>query len=189
MDIGVQIPVSAIFTMEEDEDFEEFEESKLKKIFVPVGSIFLLLLFLGYFFAIPIQDQITSLFSTEEVENNQVDFSFNNTLIFSNNSLDELEEIYLSNQAVEFKACLKGLKVEETYIINDLYIPKTFSQKFNQVVAEPCSSESLVSLHSHPFRRCTPSQTDINNFKGFKEKSPDALMIIMCETNRFSIHK
>ena len=103
--------------------------------------------------------------------------------------MEELKEIYLSNQAVEFKACLKGNKVDEIYIIDELYIPETFSQQFNRVVAEPCSSDSLVSLHSHPYKRCVPSQQDIRNFNLFKERSPEALMIVMCEPNKFSIHK
>lgn len=171
------------------EEEEEFEESKLRKVFVFLIAIFLLILFLGYFFALPLEAQIISLFLSDKAVDNQVDFSFENRLIFFNNSLEELQEIYLSNQAVEFKACLKGEKVGETYNINELYVPETFSQKFNQVVAEPCSSDSLVSLHSHPYRRCVPSQQDMNNFNRFKERSPDALMIVMCGPDRFSINK
>lgn len=168
---------------------EEPEESKLKKVFVIAISIILLLLFLFYLFITPLGDKIISLISSEKAQENQIDFSFNNKLIFLNNSLEQLKKIYLSNQRVEFKACLKGNKLDNTYFVNSLYIPKTFSQKFNQVVSEPCSSDSLVSLHSHPYKSCSPSQQDFNSFNEFKKQNKEALMIIMCEPNRFSIHE
>ena len=105
------------------------------------------------------------------------------------NSLEKLKEIYFSDEKVEFKACLKGNKENDVYLIDDLYIPKIYSQKFNQVVAEPCSSDSLVSLHSHPFRHCLPSQQDFRSFKQFKERNKDGLMVVMCEKNRFSVYE
>ena len=163
----------------------EEKESKLAKVMVFLIAIFMLIIFLVYVFTNFVD--LHSIIVSEEVKSNQLDFSFDNKLIFLDNSLDKLKEVYFSNQKTEFKACLTGNKVNNIYYIDDLYIPKTYSQSFNQVVAEHC--DSLVSLHSHPYKRCIPSQQDFRNFQQAKQINPEALMIIMCTPDRFSVYE
>src|SRR3989344_6097500 len=151
------------------DELEEIKERKLKKVFIISIGAFILIIFLIYIFINAIgSDILAGLISSSETRENELDFSFNGKLIFMDNSLEKLKEIYF---------------------IDDLYIPKIYSQKFNQVVAEPCSSDSLVSLHSHPFRHCLPSQQDFISFREFKERNEDGLMIVMCEKNRFGVYE
>jgi len=172
------------------DELEEIKERKLKKVFIISIGAFILIIFLIYIFINAIgSDILAGLISSSETRENELDFSFNGKLIFMDNSLEKLKEIYFSDEKVEFKACLKGNKENDVYLIDDLYIPKIYSQKFNQVVAEPCSSDSLVSLHSHPFRHCLPSQQDFISFREFKERNEDGLMIVMCEKNRFGVYE
>ena len=172
------------------DDLEEVKERKLKKFFIISIGAFILIIFLIYILVNSIgSDILAGLISSSEIREDELDFSFNGKLIFMNNSLERLKDIYFSDEGVEFKACLVGYKENDIYFMEDLYIPKIYSQRFNQVIAEPCPSDSLVSLHSHPFRHCLPSQQDFRSFKQFKERNEDALMIVMCEKNRFSVHE
>lgn len=124
-----------------------------------------------------------------KAEENEIDFSFGNKLVFEGNTLKGLKEIYYENPNVEFKACLRGNKINSVYYITKIVVPITYEQTYRSVTSEPCSPDSIVDLHSHPFRRCLPSDQDFNNFKLFKERNPDALMIVMCEDNRFGIYE
>jgi hypothetical protein len=175
--------------MNEDFEFEE-KESKLKRIYIFLVSIFILVIFLVYIFSTSVgTDILAGWVSSSVVKENEVDFSFDGKLVFVGNSLKDLRGIYLENQKVEFKACLKGNKKGRVYSITEIYIPVTYFQKFNQVIAEPCSEDSLVSLHSHPFRRCIPSEQDFRSFNEFKKRQQEGLMIVMCEDSRFGIYE
>src|SRR3989344_2748853 len=91
----------------------------------------------------------------------------------------------LSGLALSYKA----EKINFSYYITEVLIPITYEQTYRSVTSEPCPPNSIIDLHSHPFRRCLPSDQDFNNFKLFKEKNPDALMVVMCEDNRFGIYE
>ena len=74
------------------------------------------------------------------------------------------------------------------YIINEIYIPKTYTQTSNEVVSEFCSKDTIVDMHSHPLKHCLPSEQDFNSFKSFKEISNNAIMSVMCERGRFNFY-
>src|SRR3989344_3446649 len=163
------------------EDLEEKPESRFKKVFIILLALFLIIIFLIYVIAPAGNNFLAGLIESSKVKENQIDFSLNGKIIFENNSLKELQELWIINPEKEFKVCLQGEIRENHYYINNLYIPTIFSQSSNQVRAEPCSEESLIDLHSHPFRHCIPSEQDIETFKQFRERQPAALMVIMCE--------
>ena len=175
--------------MDEIINEEPQEESKFKKVLIIIIALFLLLIFLTYIITNAVGIHILSgLIESSKVTNNTIDFSFNNQVIFINNSLEKLQGLWISNPELEFKVCLQGIIEDNKYVIYDVYQPETFSQKVNEVVSEPCKKESLIDLHSHPFKHCLPSQQDLISFNKFKETQPKALMAIMCEPNRFTVY-
>lgn len=165
------------------------EEPAWKKILVLLIGLFLLLLILSYFLvSYPIFPILESIFESQESKGGEIkleDFS----IIFQENTFEYLQEIYLENQSVEFVACLKGEKIEGDYKINEIYQPYMNTQSFSHVSFKPCSKDTLILLHSHPFRRCIASQQDIKTLKELRGVNRDVIMVIMCEPNRFSVYE
>ncbi len=174
------------------EELKEFEEkpSLFKKILIITLSIFLLILLLFYFLTSPqTKSIIYGFIESSKLIGNKIEIDKNTKLIFNDESLTTLNNLYNQNLEKEFKVCLKGIKINNTYYIQQTIQPKTFLQEFDKVIAEPCSEDTLVSLHTHPLKHCLPSQIDIKNFQEFKRKQPNALLAIMCEKNRFNIYR
>jgi len=173
--------------LEDLKDFEpDLKESKLTKTLIFIIAIFMLIIFLVYMFNDALN--LHSIIKSNTVNGNEIDFTVNKKLIFQNSTLEVLKTTYLENQKTEFKVCLIADKITDNYYINDVYFPKIYSQSFNQVVSEPCPSFAIIDLHSHPFQRCIASQQDFITFNNFKENNPEALMVIMCTENRFSVY-
>lgn len=167
---------------------EEEPESKLKKIAVLIIGIFLLLTSLSYFLLGPqAYDVIAGQLESTPLDNNIIQLE-NFSIIFNEPTLQELQTIYLAEQKVEFSLCLKGNKQSGNYYITSLYQPKTFQATFNHVSFEPCSSDTLIMLHSHPYKSCLASETDINTLRNTQQYNPSVLMVVMCEPGRFSVY-
>jgi proteasome lid subunit RPN8/RPN11 len=175
--------------MKEDilDELEE-KESIFKKILVVLVAIFLLFLVLSYILAsYPLFPIIASLSESKIAENETIkleDFS----IIFTEGTYEELQEIYHLDQSVEMAACLKG-EYNQDYIIDEVYQPEIFEQTFNHVSFKACSQDTLILLHSHPFRRCIASSQDLQTLENIKQRNPDSIMVIMCEPDRFSIYE
>lgn len=167
------------------------KESKAKKIFLLVIGLILIILMLSYVFAtFPIADIIVSAFSSSLLDGNKLETD-ELVLVFENNLEEKVEEFYLKQQALEFSLCLQGYKVQQTkptYYITSLYQPKMYKQIFNQVTFEACSAESLVILHTHPFKRCAASATDLRMLQATQERNPETIMVVMCERKRFAVY-
>ena len=162
--------------------------SIIKRISIIFLALFLIFLIITYLLTNSVVRNITAgLIESETIKNYQVEINKTTKLIFTEQAYDQLMDIYDDNLNVEFKVCLKG-NIDGDYYINNIEIPKTYSQEYNQVIAEPCDSESLVDMHSHPLRHCLPSETDINSFNTFKETNPNAIMAVMCQRNRFNFY-
>lgn len=169
---------------------EEEKESPVKKILVIVAAVFLIALFVSYVgISYGISDIIGGLVESDLIEGNVVELNDGSRIVFSDDPLDGLNELYDNNRGVEFKACLGGSIVNGDYFIDEIVYPKIYSQKYNQVVAEPCPGSSLIDLHSHPEKHCIASQQDMKNFEELKKKKPEALMVIMCEEDRVNVYK
>ena len=173
--------------MIEQENQEFLENTKTKKILILIITIFLLFLIGSYFLlSYPIYPLIGSLSESKIIKNNTIkldDFS----IIFTNNTYEKLKENYLQNQKVEISVCLKGIK-NKNYIITSIYQPEIIDKSFNHITFKQCSKDSLIVLHSHPFKRCIASYQDIKTLKNIKKINQDTIMLIMCETDRFTIY-
>ncbi len=112
----------------------------------------------------------------------------NFTITFLNSTLTQLQTIYHAEQEQEFSVCLLGNKINGDYYITSLYEPRTFSQSFSHITTEPCDEHALIMLHSHPYKSCIASDTDIATLTKTRTYNPDILMVIMCEPERFSVY-
>ncbi len=172
----------------EEIHIEEEKESPIKKIIIMALAVFLILMFVSYIgISYGVGHIIGGLAESSLIEDNLVDYG-NGRLIFSDNVLEGLDEVYSNNRGLEFKICLGGELLGNTYYLDEIIYPEMHSQKYNQVVAEPCPSDSLVDLHSHPEKRCIASQQDMRHFENLKERNANALMVIMCEQDRINIY-
>lgn len=176
----------------QDNDLEIIKEEKpsiFKKIFIILITIFLIILMVTYLLTnSSIRNIFTGLIESNKVNNNVVKINSANKLVFQNNTYNKLLNIYDGNLGREFKVCLKGNIENENYLINEIYIPETFLQAHNKVVAEFCSKDTIVDMHSHPLKHCLPSEQDFNSFKSFKEISNNSIMGVMCERGRFNFY-
>jgi len=171
-----------------DQEPEQEERPWLKKVFITViGGLLALLTISFIFVSHPVGSVLQGIIESDPVENNIIDFG-DFSILFEGDTLSRLQGIYFDEREVEFSVCLIGEKEGQIYRIHDLYQPKMFSQSFTHVSFEPCSSESLVILHSHPYKSCIASSTDINSLRKSKERNADALMVVMCEPGRFSVY-
>ena len=74
------------------------------------------------------------------------------------------------------------------YYVTEVLRPVIYSQEFSQVVSEACPDETLIALHSHPYKQCLASEQDLSNLEISKGVNPNALIGIICEEDRFSFY-
>ena len=173
-----------------EQELLDKKPSKIKKVIVIFIGFFLLILMVSYFYSFPLFDIISSRLESKPILNNTINLD-NISIIFSDDSFTLLQEIYFNNQKTEFSACLSGKKSIADKIIYDitsLYEPKIYSRSLTHVSFKPCSQETLIILHSHPYKRCLASGTDLETLEKTKELNQDVLMVIMCEPSRFSVY-
>jgi hypothetical protein len=158
-----------------------------RKIIIMLIAIALLFLVTSYILlSYPIFPILESISESKLAENKTIvleDFS----IIFTEGTYDGIQEYYNGDLSVEMAVCLKGT-ISGDYTINEIYQPEIIEQTFDHVSFRPCSEDTLILLHSHPFRRCIASQQDLITLDSTKEKNPNSLMVIMCEQNRFSVY-
>ena len=172
--------------MEYEEEIIEEEEHTRKKWPIVAMAIFLILLTVSLSFASGnIREIIVSLAESSLIEDGLVEQEV--TVHFDNETYDSILELYNEDLANEFKVCLMGYYDGE-YHVTSLYYPEVYSQAYNQVVSEICPEETLISLHSHPYRHCTASDQDLENLENAKEEKEYALIGIMCEEERFHFY-
>ncbi len=171
---------------------EEDQPSLLKRTALIVIGVIVLLLFLSYFFLGPHTiDIIESLMVSSEIDDFTVEgegFS----VVFEPAAYDKLRDVYYQNKGNEFKACLFGsvssAQGGDVYRVSDVFLPEQRGT-YAQVSYRLCPAETIVSLHSQPYRRCVASKQDFRSFESFREKRPDAVMMIMCEEERFYVYR
>ena len=168
---------------------EEERPSKFKKTFIIIIAVFLMFLLVTYLTSNSLISNIfIGLIQSDKINNNIVSINSTNNLIFQDNVYDDLLKIYDSNPELEFKVCLNGKILNGDYYINDIYVPETYLQTSNKVIADSCPDYTIVDMHSHPLKHCVPSEQDFNSFKLFKEKNNNAIMAVMCERGRFNFY-
>ena len=169
-------------------EHEEHKEPKYKKILIKVGSVLLSLLMISYIFVtFPIGDLVASLSESDELSGNIIDTG-DFLIVLESNTRERLIHSYFNEQEKEFSVCLSGEKRGDDYYIDDLYFPKMYTQTFNHVTFESCTKDTIMMLHTHPYKSCIASDTDINTLRKSQVNNPDMLMVVMCEQNRFSVY-
>ncbi len=170
---------------------EEIDESKSKKIIVMVIGIFMILLILSWgFMRYPINNIIEGQLRSTAIEGDRIILK-ELSIIFLNNTEHILSEMYSSEQEtklVETSTCLLGFKQDSRYYVESIYYPKIHDQSFRHVSFSSCPRETLVMLHTHPFKHCLASETDIETLEKAQKSNEKLLMIVMCEPNRYSIY-
>lgn len=163
------------------------EDNKFKKIIISIVSIFLLLLITSYFLmGYPIFQIIAGNYESHELIGNTI-FTEEYSIVFLHGEYNKLITHYLDNEEVEISACLRGYK-ENNYFIEEVYFPEIIYQDVNRVEFKACPTETLIWLHSHPYKRCIASSQDIKTLKIKKDNFEEALMMIMCSTTQFNIY-
>lgn len=166
----------------------------VKKIILILCALFLLYLTLSY---LGIGTYILNIFEGQLTsyaldENYALSLENQTTVIFTEETYTVLLDLYGSNQEHEFAACLYGNYSLEngtkTYTLTSLAIPETYSQTIFQVVSSGCDSETLIFLHSHPYKHCLFSDQDLETHKSFAAKSRYGLSALMCEEERFTFY-
>ena len=167
------------------ESEEYLEKLKKRQNLIKIAGLISIILIVIYIFPNDIlAGQIESKKLNEDLT---IDLD-DGKIIFGNNTYERLLQMYLAEQEHEIKICLTGIKQNHNYIITDLYEPEIISQSFSHVSAEHCNSETIIPLHSHPFKHCIFSQQDIMSYEKFTEINPDAIAGLMCEPNRFTFY-
>lgn len=171
-----------------EEDLIGKDDSRIKKIIAVTGGAILVLLIMSYVFVTyPVSAIIEGKLESELLSEDRLNLeSF--SIVFVNESYDILLSLYFKERRVEFSVCLLGEKDDDTYYIDSLYQPMMYEQYFNRVVFDPCSENTLVILHTHPYKRCSASRADLRMLEKTKERNPDVLMVVMCESDRFSVY-
>ncbi len=169
--------------MEEEIILTEEEKPLWKKILITLLGLFLLFLLLGYF-VFPL-DIFASVIDSATLHDGLVEQDV--TVRFENGSYEVLLERYNAYLTEEFKVCLLGTYDGE-YHVTSVYDVVMYEQAFDHVVSEACPEETLIALHSHPYRQCLASAQDIKTLEKAQEINPNALIGIMCEPERFSFY-
>ena len=170
---------------------EEVEEkpSRFKKIFLIIVSILILLLFLTYFLTNSnILYRIIGLSESSTIKDNVISINETNFAVFQGSTYRELIEYYNQNKEKEFKVCLSGIIDEGNYMINEVYKTEIISQTYTEVVSNPCPKDTIIDLHSHPYRSCLASDQDLKNLENNNIGQPWLIMAIMCEKQRFNFY-
>ena len=145
-------------------------------------SLFLLFLVLSLTFI----DTIQGIVQSKSIQDNTLFFP-NTTILFSNNTLQLLQQEYLSNPEREIKACLFGEVNNSLYYIARIEFPKIVRANAIHIVAVQCPEATLIDLHSHPINSCLASNQDMMTYKGLKSQNSVLKMLVMCSRTRFAL--
>ena len=166
---------------------EDVPNPILKKIISIIILVFLLSLVVSYLLlGYPLSSILASNYESKIIKENTLNYG-NVSIFFLEDSYLILKNHYLENEAVEIAACLKGYK-DTNYFIEEIYFPKVVAQSVNQIIFNECSSNTMIILHSHPYKKCIASKQDILTLSEQKHKNNESLMIVMCSPNQFNIY-
>jgi len=175
--------------MDKHYDFEDFEvkeeteeQLKRKQRIKTIGSIFLAFLMLS--FVIP-TDIIHSFAASKTITNNEIKLN-NITILFKD--YEALRNYYFAHQLTEFKLCLTGTITNNTYEVTDMYAPRIIFATPTSVHSTICNQETIIDLHSHPFKECRASEQDSLSYNYYKRNNPNVLAAVMCDSDRFGFY-
>jgi len=165
-----------------EEKFEE-EEGKLKKFLKKAGALFMMIIVLFLFLSyLGPGYQILNILEGQAASEDLT----SGTLNFEEDVYGELKEMYYDNLDKEFKVCLFGERKGGAFFVNRMEVPRVIERSFASVRAELCPTDSLISLHKHPFKSCIFSEQDIRYYEAYKKTKDNAVIALMCEPDRFN---
>ena len=102
-------------------NFQELEQkqppSKLKRLLIITAALLIILLFVSYIFvSYPLGHIIEGKIESQAVQDGRIQFG-DLTLVFEQQTKQQLDTFYLQEQKVEFSLCLQGTKDHNTYHI------------------------------------------------------------------------
>jgi len=147
-----------------------------------VIGVFLLALILSLSF----QDAIMGIVQSKTLSNHELIFR-NTTVVFEGDTLQQLQDEFVSNEHREIKACLFGKQEDSAYIISSVEFPEVIRANVIHIVSVPCPVNTLIDLHSHPINQCLASGQDISVYKKAKEANQQLRMMVMCSSTRFAL--
>ncbi|MFA6072924.1 MAG: hypothetical protein WC758_02335 [Candidatus Woesearchaeota archaeon] len=161
---------------------------KTKRALILVSGLVMIFLMLSFIYIqFPISNIIAGQIESNALNNNLLNVD-NLTIFFEDNALNTIKTSYANNPKVETSLCLIGTNISTSYTITSAYTPKIYSQTFNEVIFESCNSNTIIMFHTHPYKSCIASTTDLETLKKNKLTNPKLLMLIMCEPDRFSTY-
>jgi len=172
---------------DDEQTFSEKHPLAKKLILLGSGIFMIFLMFSFVFVTFPIDNIIKSMLESDPLKGNTIDTG-DFKIIFEDDTEKELEKWYFGEQETEFSACLQGYLIDGDYYITEAYQPEMYLQTFNHVWFESCSEDTIIMLHTHPYKSCLASETDLETLEKTRESNPDVLMVIMCEPERFSVY-
>ncbi|MCC7573971.1 hypothetical protein KO361_00060 [Candidatus Woesearchaeota archaeon] len=172
-----------------DEELEEEHQSSIlfKRIVNVLVASFLVLLMLSFLYlGSPVYSYIFGLAGSSRIDDfNTVVFRNEVIVSFDDETLFFLQELY-NPLGDERAVCLLGEVKGNEYFVEGYYKPRVFERAWNYVSHAPCSDDTIIMLHTHPFKRCAPSSTDKNTLRNTKFVNPNIIMLVMCGAERFS---
>lgn len=165
--------------------------SRAKVWSIRILSILLIVLVLSWVFVMfPIRDILIGMHIGRVPTTQQSVYILQGdgiTIEFTPQVYYQIQDIYAQYQKTEISICLSAQKTASVYTVTDWYMPTIIQSSFDSVTFERCDDTTSIYLHTHPYRRCAPSQTDKQTLQSIQEYKPHAIMLIMCEPNRFTI--
>jgi len=177
------------------EDLKEIEsepaqsEVKGNKFWISLAGIFLILLIISFIVVgFPVGGIIRGQVSSNPLDHDVIKLENGREIIFVKTAAEELRQRYNQEEGQEFSVCLSGNFTDGNYYIDTIFQPQMYQRAFDHVIFSACPMNTLIMLHSHPYKSCLASATDLNTLEENKKDNPNLLMVVMCEPERFSVY-
>lgn len=179
--------------MERDMNAEAKENAfkrRLLKGFIAVVAVILVFVVVMYMLGdYEFIDILEGLIASDTLSENLTLQYQDYTILLAPEAHEALQKSYMGNLQHEFAACLKGIYYEKLYNVTSIKAPDIFSQSVFNVISGACDEDTIIRLHSHPFKRCVFSPQDIYSYQQLREKDGNILLGLMCEPNRFTFYR
>ena len=171
------------------EDEEIIKNKTKKKRILTISVLLIALVVINSYSGYHIINYFNTLMVSTTIDNNfEMNLKYGGKINFDIKTFTKLQNYYLKNQELEFKACLTGKKDNNDYYVTGMYFPKMIQQTVHSVRAEMCNKETIISLHTHPYLSCIFSEQDMKTYSKFIITNPDSIYGLMCAKNRFTFY-
>lgn len=168
-------------------DDEEGTPTEHRPVLTTVIAAALILVMVSYIWLSPtVFNGLLGLAQSDVVIDDSIEDG-NISIVFNDRVEGDLQELYGEFPEEETALCMYGSVDSGTYRVMNYTRPRVISSSYSHVRHEPCPSEAIIVFHTHPQRRCLPSGTDRQTLGDIQERNPKTIMLIMCESQRYTI--